>query len=430
MKENYPKILIISHNLYDTTNNIGKTLVSLFEGWPKDRISQIYFRNDKPSFRFCDEYYCITDKEILKSTLSFGKYRAGYRVFKEGDVVFTETEKNMYQLGNHRYPIISFVRDVLWNLGNWKTTELRKWISEVADPDVILFAPNDYCLAYRIALYVQKICSKPIVPFYMDDSFYWDCKTSGIDLYRRKQIRRLAEEVHKHSPELFTICEEMSEEYYKRYNVPCNVFVNSVPITEEFIEHKADGDIVISYLGNLHSNRWKAIVEVGKAIDKICFEKDVKISFRVYSASLLEDKVRAYFERISCLEFKGAIPAEKVREKQRASDILLHVEAFDQKSINSTKLSLSTKIPEYLSAGVCVFAYGPIEIASMKYLQKNSVAQICTEQEALKDKLEEIVLNVESRKRYAKSGMELAREKHDIKMVSKAFQERLRKNEG
>ena len=53
----YPKILIICHNLYDVTNNIGKTLVSLMDGYPKDKIAQLYFRNDAPSFQYCSNYY-------------------------------------------------------------------------------------------------------------------------------------------------------------------------------------------------------------------------------------------------------------------------------------------------------------------------------------------------------------------------------------
>ena len=82
----YPKLLIISHNLYDVNNNIGKTLVSLLEGWPKDRISEIYFRNDPPSFNYSSQYYCITDKDVLKSVLTLHTVRAGSVVRSSNDL--------------------------------------------------------------------------------------------------------------------------------------------------------------------------------------------------------------------------------------------------------------------------------------------------------------------------------------------------------
>ena len=40
----------------------------------------------------------------------------------------------------------------------------------------------------------------------------------------------------------------------------------------------------------------------------------------------------------------------------------------EKKAIVSTKYSFSTKIPEYLSAGRCVLAVGPAEVASVRYL--------------------------------------------------------------
>ena len=96
-KEQYPKVLIISHNLYDVNNNIGKTLVSLFKGWPKEKLSQIYFRNDMPSFNYCKQYYCITDKEIFFSALYAGRKKAGN---------FTEINKLGRRRKNKKIPPI------------------------------------------------------------------------------------------------------------------------------------------------------------------------------------------------------------------------------------------------------------------------------------------------------------------------------------
>lgn len=417
----YPKVLIICHNLYDVTNNIGKTLVSLMDGYPKEKIAQLYFRNDSPSFHYCSNYYCITDKSVLKSILSFGLKKAGNVVEKKDDLTISDAENNFYKIGNHRHPAVSLIRDTLWSIPVWKTKSLKQWLHDF-DPDVILFAPNDYTLAYRISLYVQKEVNKTIIPFYMDDAFYWNCETSLIDNYRRKRIRCFARRIHQHSRQILTICNYMSEEYEKIFALPCQAFVNSVHVGNIEEKKKLNTPVVFSYLGNLHSNRWKGLFEIGEALRKIEEDKGIKCSLDVYSASLLEDRMIEAFEAINNIRFKGAVPASKVREIQVSSDVLVHVESFDVRSANSTRLSLSTKIPEYMSSGVPIFAYGPEQIASMKYLRDYNLAQTCFFKDKLYESLLSILTDNSLRIRYVNNSVLRVMEEHDIQKVSKDFQ--------
>lgn len=420
-KEQYPKVLIISHNLYDVNNNIGKTLVSLFKGWPKEKLSQIYFRNDMPSFNYCKQYYCITDKEIFFSALYAGRKKAGNCLYEDMQFCVSEAETNLYSIGNKRKPIVSLIRDMIWNIGNWKNEKLDKWLKEVS-PDIILFVPNDYCLAYNVALYVEKVTKKRIIPFYMDDSFYYNCKTTLIDYIRRRKLRKLASCVHNYSDKIFTICDYMSEEYQKRFHKKCFAFMNSVNIETKKKNSERVDPYVISYLGNLHSNRWESIVEVGLAIDNIVEKYNKKIEFRIYSGSLLDKSMKKSFDKIKSIRFMGRIEDSQVREKQLQSDMLVHVEAFDRKSVNSTRLSLSTKIPEYLSSGVCVFAYGPASISSIKYLKEYNLAQVCSNPKEIEQKLYEIIFDADKRKKYIENGVQCVNNKHNIAQVALEFQ--------
>lgn len=418
----YPRVLIISHNLYDDSNNIGKTLVSLFKGWPTECLAQIYFRNDKPSFKYCKRYYCITDKDVVESIYTFGKKKAGAVVNTNSSMFLTSVEANFYQVGNHRRPIISLIRDMMWDCGVWKSYSLEKWLKNDVKPDIILFAPNDYWLAYKIAIYVQKIVEKPIIPFYMDDSFYLKVNNHGIDAFRRKRILKLALEVQKHSNKIFTICKYMSDEYAKEFSIRCIDFVNSVEIENVEPKINKSNSLVFSYLGNLHSNRWKALCDIGKTIDDINYERHLKCELKIYSSSVLEKNIEQEFSKIKCLKFEGKVSAEEVRYKQCKSDVLIHVEAFDAKSIGSTRLSLSTKIPEYLSTGVCILAYGPSEIASIRYLHDNDLAEVCCDYMSLKKSITRILTDTEVRLKFEKRGLAWAQKYHDINKVSKEFQ--------
>lgn len=428
-KVEFPKVLIISHNLYDDTNNIGKTLVSLFQGWPKDKIAQIYFRNDSPSFKYCDEYYCITDKDVLKSALTLGIKKAGSVLQVGESLTISDAETNLYQVGNHRRPIVSFIRDTMWALGGWKSNELETWVKDVARPDIILFAPNDYTLAYRIAIYIEELINKPLIPFYMDDSFYYGCKSSFLDQIRRRSLRKMAKKVHRYAKQIFTICDYMSDEYQKLFGLNCHAFMNSVtiPSSESLRTISDDETIIFAYLGNLHSNRWKSIAEIGRVLDDIRNKDHIKVEFRIYSASVLEKNVKELFNSIASIRFMGKVEPSKVRDTQLQADVLVHVEAFDDASVNSTRLSLSTKLPEYLSVHRAIFAYGPKEIASMRYLKDNNIAEVCFEQSALHDGIYSI-LSPQKRADLADRGYRRAEAFHNIEMVSKKFQRKISEN--
>lgn len=423
MESRFPKLLIISHNLYDTNNNIGKTLVSLLRDWPKDRIAEIYFRNDPPSFNYSSEYYCITDKEVLKSVLSFHTISAGSIISKSDELSCSSTENILYAFGNHRHPSVSLMRDTMWDLGNWKTRQLRNWVLNTVKPDLILFVPNDYCLAYKVALYVSSLVDKPILPFYMDDPFYFDVHIGIVDSYRRKQIRSLAEKIHKHSKSILTICDYMSRVYEKKFNMECQAFMNSVEISYPRGQKELSNPVILTYIGNLHSNRWLSIVEIAMALKQIELTKKIKSIIRIYSSSYYEDRIQKAFSSVNNIQFLGNLHHSLVRDKEMESDILLHVEAFDKKSLASTKYSLSTKIPECLSSGVPLFAYGPDSVASIKYLKENDLAQVCCDKKDIISQLSVLFIDANRRNDLASRGFERTKEYHDRGKVAIHFQE-------
>ena len=55
------------------------------------------------------------------------------------------------------------------------------------------------------------------------------------------------------------------------------------------------------------------------------------------------------------------------------ADAFLHIESDDESYCSLTKLSVSTKIPEYLISSRLVIGYGPVYLASMKLLKDNNI---------------------------------------------------------
>lgn len=412
----YPKLLIISHNLYENTNNIGKTLVSLLKKWPKERICQIYLRDDQPSFQFCDSYYRILDKEVLKH-----KYKKKTQVGKPVEPSFKSeqdtNEEKMYYIGNKRYPLISLIRDFLWKGQSWKNSELNEWLKKES-PDLILFVPNDYELIYPIVEYISTYLSIPVFSYYMDDAFYMAGAISLVDLIRRKKIRKRGKKLLSKYNKIFSISPKMSEEYAKDYSIECITLMNSVSFDNVEQVEKND-NIAFSYVGNLHSNRWKALIDIGKALRQI----DEKYTIDIYTQTQLSERIIKKMESVKNIRFMGSVKPSEINNVFNKSLFLLFVEAFDRKSVLSTRLSLSTKIPEYLASKTPIFAYGPNNISSIEYLKNNNLAFVCSERENLKQSLENALSsNIQD---LVEKSYQFAYEKHNIEKNSQLFCESL-----
>ena len=82
-----------------------------------------------------------------------------------------DEEKKIYAKKKSKFAgILSFVRELVWKFGKWKTKELDEFIENVnAD---VLFMPI-YPTVYmgRLQKYVMKKTGKPVVSYIADDNY-------------------------------------------------------------------------------------------------------------------------------------------------------------------------------------------------------------------------------------------------------------------
>ena len=71
---NIPRILVVSHTVFSSTGNMGKTMMDMLSCVPSDHLAQLYFHSEVPTQRVCERYFRITDKDMLYSVCK-GKRR-------------------------------------------------------------------------------------------------------------------------------------------------------------------------------------------------------------------------------------------------------------------------------------------------------------------------------------------------------------------
>jgi glycosyltransferase involved in cell wall biosynthesis len=424
LQRELPRVLVISHNVFSTTSNMGKTLSAFFTEWDSDKLAQLYFHSEVPNSITCKNYYRITDFNILRSI--FKRQDVG-DILTRNDInrANTRTDKGIksgiYQYGRKRKPYMYCGRNLLWRFGKWHTPRLEEWIDQF-DPQIIFFAAGDYIFSFNIALSIAESRNIPLVVSFVDD-YYLVQRKSISPLYWINRYffnRKFAEIVGK-SAAYLTISDQMKEVYFNTFKKEGHVMMTASSILD-ILNNKTSSSIKISYIGNLGYNRWKPLVQIGRALKSINY-KEEQLHIDVYSSEK-RDEVLKHLTEENGIQFKGFLDSNQVIEIMHESTLLLHVEELDNK-INKEKIkySISTKIADSLASGTCLFAYGPEGVASIDYLKQNNAACVVTDKNKLEETLRELINNADLRQSYIKKALQLANERHNPEKNIRRFEE-------
>lgn len=410
---NEKSILIISSNPMSNVFNNGKTLNAFFDKYPKDKIAQLYFAATLPDSDICSTYFRISDVDMLNLKLKRSQ-KCGEKVEAiEGTNVQTKEENTVRSVKKNNFTRL--LREALWCSG-WDTKELRLWLDEFR-PEIVFFLAGDVVYAHKICRYiVTKYHTK--MAMYITDDYILPRKNPDIfGFIRRRLIKKWMKKSVQSCDALFTISEPMRVCYKEMFGKDSFVAANMYEPDER--ENKAEGtneNIIITYAGGLHYNRHLTIMKIVAAIKKIN-EKNIgkKIILKIYSGSVLKQKDMEEFSKSDCCIWGGLLDSEALEKELKQSDFLLHVESFKKSNICDTKLSLSTKIPEYMSYHKPIIAIGPKEVASMKYLE--DCACCVTDLKDILPKLEKSLYDDKLTKKLADEAYNKYLARHDKKKI-------------
>lgn len=420
------RVLVVSHNVFSDSGNMGKTMMRMLGGIPPERLAQLYFHQEIPTRKCCLRYFRITDSDILHSVFT---RRAQHRIFEEKDIdesaVRSRTDTGnlarVYQFSRRRTPMIYFLRNWMWALGRWKTKALREWAKSFA-PDVIFLAAGDYAFPYHIALYLSAFLDIPIVMWCADD-FFIEPRRNG-RLLRRIQcgrLLRLARKATERSKSVIAISDAMQRDYEQLFGFP----VRTVRISceENRFSRPSDQRSGIVYVGNLGVHRIDPLIELGCALKKA--EIPGFETIFVYSGEQKPEILQCINEE-NGLTFCGCLAGEEVEKLLGRSKFLIVTEAFGKGSVCRTRYSLSTKVAESLRSGACILAYGPQDIASISYLRQYQAAYILSSAGELPGAIKHLCAEPDAYKDYVRTAMQLADRFHNAEKIEKRMNDILR----
>ena len=410
----YPRVLVVGAASLSATGATGITLVNLFRGWPNAQIAQIYDCDTPPDPNVCANFkrFSSGDIPIVRAAQRLRHRRQGTSLSstQSRSAVTSSTPANLFAALSDIAPLRV-------------TKEILDWVAEFK-PDVIYTVLGSVRIM-NIVLNLSKQFDVPVVPHFMDD---WPTTT-----YARRPLFILPKLVLKSKLHSIlartdvglTIGDDMSDEFSMRYMKKFVSFMNCVeqqkmntPTAPIGFQHVRFG-----YAGGLHLNRWQPLVAVAKALQNLK-DDGVQVGLEIYAPPADIGTYRAHFSEYSVVETLATLHPSEIGEKLPALDVLLHVESFLHVDAEYTRLSVSTKIPQYMSSGRPILAHGPAALSSIRYVDKSRAGLIVTTENdvsALSVAAHALIRAPELRDKLGANGRRVAYERHDATMERSRF---------
>ena len=416
---------------FNRTRNNGIVKSNLFQGWPKSHLAQVDYSNIEPGFDVCDNYWRLRKADVLKGLV--GRAPDASLFFNRGTpvTVAIPARKNGYEDRPSIERSFSFlsvqlrtlIGESILRLPTVLSSPMMQWISSFK-PDLI-YSILALGPIMRLSVKVSRRWDIPIVPYFTDDWISTIYKDNILGPVLRRNMHHWLNECFKRAPICLTPNDTMNAEYGKRFGGRFEALTYAVETieAEENIKERASRDVKrLVFIGSLEPNRWRPLKQIGEALLDLRL-MNVNAELLIYT---FPAEIKKYHKELTPhpgMRIAGTAAPIEVSNLQRDADILVHVESFDDNTRAYTKYSLSTKIPQYMMAGNCIFAYGPREGASMKYLSDSGAGVVVGEEDfrQLRLKLSQLIGDSNLRLVLGKRARDVALQRHEGKQQRDKF---------
>lgn len=275
-----------------------------------------------------------------------------------------------------------------------------------------------------LAVRLARVFDIPVVPHFMDDwvsTLY--VKKASLTLHRWL-LRQMISSVVQRAGCGLAISDAMAQEYASIFGLPFETFMNCVQVSASMPRYDAPAqsdELRLVYVGGLHLKRWQSLREIAQALEAL-IGKGIRARLDIYSPARDVDCYGSHLA-VPSVRLAGPLRQDEVLDTLQRSDVLVHVESFDNPSRVYTRLSVSTKIPQYMSVGRPLFCYGPGEIASCRYVESAHCGIVVGSQNgtAMIEGLHRLCSDQDLRRQLGGMAWHTARVRHDAAVVREKF---------
>ena len=404
-----PKVLVINEQSIYKDNATGITLRGLFRDWPDAALLELRLDANNYENNGRHESICVIDAFPLQKVMRSKSRLKSIKKIDNANPVMNDSVSSIFAIKSRIRRILINIADLSWMRIN---RQIYQKI-EAYSPDVI-YTIGGSVSVMRMVNRISIDYDIPVVLHFMDDwpHYLQDENGLGQKLYK-KQIQKWLKFTYQRTNTCIAISEKMADIYQKETGIRHISLMNSVRVESLICDKKERTEnIVFSYAGGLHLDRWKALVQIQDVIKQLANQYRIKAEFRIYTKSSDQDKYRYQFDP-EITSFYDYVRHDEIKCVYEKSDVLVHAEVSNPLLIGYFRFSISTKIPEYLATGRTVLFFGPKEMGLYSYLNDANCALVASNEVELKDCICKIFSDDSSLKYIQNNAINFVKDKHD-----------------
>lgn len=407
----YPKVLVLG-NTFDEFSGAGVTLTNLFKDWPKERIAVAalkvdvsYCEKDRP----CHSYFQLGHGIVQpqSKTVTYQRKKTGKKNALRSCVSYLATKTGKID----------------W-APSYKLDDKFLGFYDGFAPEIVYSALGGIAIMNFYIKLMSLRNFKPVIHIWDDFLERYNNRWFP-SLWKRKSNNIFKKVLERKDMLCLAIGDMMAEEYKRRYGRKFYPFHNPVdPAIWDAVPNTLPTLPTISYFGKINDNTIEGIMDMCRAVE-ILNEKGIRIEFKIHSgmANIPQmSKIASYANT----QIADLLPREEIPSAFKSSTMLFFPISFDKESVRYQKLSIQTKITEYIISKVPIFLYCSPEIAAYKYLDGHKTVITCKQGiEAIVKTMEEVLKNDMLMKETAERAYGLAMERHTVSFVRENFRNAL-----
>ncbi|MBV5315331.1 MAG: glycosyltransferase [Prolixibacteraceae bacterium] len=428
---NLPRVLIYGET-FRKLGGGGITLKTLFGDWPIDNIYMLCDKyNDSSDVHFVDFYKIgnLETKTILnrigikKTNIKDSETSENIKPSKSSMISKKSSHSLYIYLKNFFISIIRFIGIYELFFTTKVSPELINWVTQIK-PDIIYFQPSSI-ENIKFLIELNKKTGVPYVVHIMDNFF--DIVLKETLLKNKNEL--LFNELIKNSNLCLSICDEMSRQYEKRFKRSFYAYQHAVDYKfwhKNYQVRKNPEPFIILYAGRIGIGTKNSLFILAKAIQNLNDKHDTNFEFQIQTTS----KVPEVLKKISsykCVKIQSLVPYEELPHRFASADLLVLPMDFEINGLTYIKLSMPTKVPEYLVAGVPILVFAHEITALYKYAKKESWA-FTINSENLKN-IENILIEIRNdykrRVQFSKTAQRIGIHNHNIHNIRNSFKKQI-----
>lgn len=416
---------MLSQHPWRKDNSFGNTYSNIFGKMEGVEIAHIFLLDGQPEYEpNVKRYYQIRENDVIKTFFSSRKQNSiGEEVYVSKDNVQLARNETigtasiygkLLSFGKrHHWMSLFWAREFAWKYGNINYEGLLEFVRDFK-PDIFFLPFENVYNTNRLAIYIKDRYNVPMVAYMAMD--HYSLKRISFNplfwvdrFFKRSMIRNLTKRLEK----WFVISDKLKVELDRDLYVNSQILYKIPEEERGSIEYHSQRDTpIFLFTGNIYANRWKSLKLLAQALKSNDFGH-----LDIYTASPVTAAINKALNVEHYSEIHNPVSQDEVIKLQNNADVLVHVEAFDLYNKLLVRCAISTKIMDYLSAGRCIMAIGPRDVASIEYLKERNLAFVANDSKEVNKIISEIKSDNKVLFDYSKRVMSYVKKKLDAKSL-------------